>query len=279
MIKEHPSCIVHTYLQWLQDSDFDPSCKLCRDPLNNGSEVVRLMCHDVFHGQCLNNYISSNFNSGTAPAGYTCPTCSSKSVVPPDIAASPVAVALRSFISRAPWAALHSHTHPVIEARSVHLENVEPTSPSDIAISIPASPLAAPSSTPSIHQAQHLAPSVTTTPASVVAPSAPRPRPPVVAEGVVSRKAPGAAPMMEEDEDKYARRPANAWFAQLVGNTTSRVPVRTADPNASLKRTAILLILLVIGVVTLIEVLTRARPNGENDQFLDPHMNPNVRTE
>ena len=37
-------------------------------------------------------------------------------------------------------------------------------------------------------------------------------------DGVISRKvATSTAVSIPEDEDKYARRPANAWFAQLVG--------------------------------------------------------------
>eukprot|EP00047_Mylnosiga_fluctuans_P012010 m.24139 g.24139 ORF g.24139 m.24139 type:complete len:291 (-) comp3978_c0_seq1:166-1038(-) len=265
LVREHPTCIIRTYLQWLQDNDFDPACKLCREPLNNGEPTVRLLCHDVFHGRCLNNYVSTSFPSDTAPAGYTCPACAGKTVVPPDNAGGPVATALKQFLSTAPWASLHSASRAPAEQ------------PPSQARSIPALSAAGSDAAPAATVIDIPAPAPT-------APAAPRMpvRVPAAAghsDGIVSRKGtagPGAnAP---EDEDKYARRPANAWFAQLVGN--NRMPAhKPVDPNSGLKRAAVMLLLLVFGVITLIEVLTRARPAGDNDPLLDPALNPHVRTD
>ena len=50
-------CVVHSYVNWLEDSDFDPTCSLCSNALDQG-EVIRLVCYgEVFH-----NYFSSRFN-------------------------------------------------------------------------------------------------------------------------------------------------------------------------------------------------------------------------
>lgn len=37
-------CIVQSYLQWLQDSDYNPNCSLCNDPLA-AQDTVRLVCY------------------------------------------------------------------------------------------------------------------------------------------------------------------------------------------------------------------------------------------
>lgn len=39
-------CVVKSYKEWLQDSDYDPTCALCRHPLTeaNADEVIRLEC-------------------------------------------------------------------------------------------------------------------------------------------------------------------------------------------------------------------------------------------
>ena len=37
-------CIVQSYLQWLQDSDYNPNCRLCNIPLAN-RETTRLVCY------------------------------------------------------------------------------------------------------------------------------------------------------------------------------------------------------------------------------------------
>lgn len=39
-----PQCIVRSYLQWLQDSDYSPQCPLCEAPLGE-RETVRLICY------------------------------------------------------------------------------------------------------------------------------------------------------------------------------------------------------------------------------------------
>ncbi|XP_072737643.1 zinc finger protein-like 1, partial [Ciconia boyciana] len=52
LVSGHHKCIVQSYLQWLQDSDYSPDCPLCDSPLA-ARETVRLVCYDVFHWSCL----------------------------------------------------------------------------------------------------------------------------------------------------------------------------------------------------------------------------------
>uniref|UniRef100_A0A8C5U824 Zinc finger protein-like 1 n=1 Tax=Malurus cyaneus samueli TaxID=2593467 RepID=A0A8C5U824_9PASS len=44
LVSAHPKCIVRSYLQWLQDSDYSPQCPLCEAPLGE-RETVRLVCY------------------------------------------------------------------------------------------------------------------------------------------------------------------------------------------------------------------------------------------
>ncbi|EGD78850.1 serine/threonine protein kinase [Salpingoeca rosetta] len=80
----------------------------------------------------------------------------------------------------------------------------------------------------------------------------------------------------DTDADKYARRPANAWFAQVVGN---RFPARKNASEPSLRRAAILLIIGVIFLFTVIHLLTKVHVSSDDDPLLNPMMNPNIQTE
>ncbi|XP_053908435.1 zinc finger protein-like 1 [Cuculus canorus] len=44
LVSGHQKCIVQSYLQWLQDSDYSPDCPLCRCPLA-ARDTVRLVCY------------------------------------------------------------------------------------------------------------------------------------------------------------------------------------------------------------------------------------------
>eukprot|EP00127_Corallochytrium_limacisporum_P003108 Clim_evm37s146 gene=Clim_evmTU37s146 len=101
LMQDHANCIVKSYVQWLQDSDYDTDCGICRRPIGDGRETVRLLCYDIFHWECLNNYAAS-LPFTTAPAGYTCPKCN-KSIIPSQHSASPVAVALKEKLQRSEW--------------------------------------------------------------------------------------------------------------------------------------------------------------------------------
>lgn len=134
-------CIVQSYLQWLQDSDYNPNCSLCNDPLI-AQDTVRLVCYgeiinlicidssckmstanamkndfahlepchvafffpdpDVFHWSCLNT-LASRLPLHTAPAGYQCPVCQGPVFPSPNLA-SPIADQLREQLSSVNWA-------------------------------------------------------------------------------------------------------------------------------------------------------------------------------
>lgn len=119
-------CIVRSYLQWLQDSDYDPSCRLCGKVLGDESAgpCIRLVCYggypvltfdvfssatltlwlptDVMHWSCLDKY-ARQLPANTAPAGYTCPVCSGP-VFPANNVVSPVADCLKQVLAQVNWA-------------------------------------------------------------------------------------------------------------------------------------------------------------------------------
>ncbi|XP_075426006.1 zinc finger protein-like 1 isoform X2 [Ascaphus truei] len=97
----HAKCIVQSYLQWLQDSDYNPNCRLCNTLLSS-RDTVRLVCYDLFHWSCLND-LASQLPPNTAPAGYRCPSCQGP-IFPPTNLVSPVASTLQSKLSTVNWA-------------------------------------------------------------------------------------------------------------------------------------------------------------------------------
>uniref|UniRef100_A0A336M4K7 Zinc finger protein-like 1 homolog n=1 Tax=Culicoides sonorensis TaxID=179676 RepID=A0A336M4K7_CULSO len=104
MVRQHNKCIIQSYLQWLKDSDYDSSCKLCGNPLeseDNEKDCVRLICYHVFHWDCLNQFQLS-LPSNTAPSGRKCPMCSDPIFPPPNLV-SPVCEALRNRLSQVNW--------------------------------------------------------------------------------------------------------------------------------------------------------------------------------
>ncbi|CAF3423698.1 unnamed protein product [Rotaria sp. Silwood1] len=103
LVNEHPQCIVRSYISWLQDNDYNPNCSLCQRSLSETSEeTIRLICYDLFHWSCLNEYFRS-LPSHTAPDGYTCPTCHT-CIFPPSNLVSPVADRLREKLATVNWA-------------------------------------------------------------------------------------------------------------------------------------------------------------------------------
>lgn len=101
MVVNHTKCTVQSYIQWLKDSDFDSSCTLCGNPLDD-EDCVRLICYHVFHWKCL-NVKQQSLPANTAPGGHTCPTCSDP-IFPPVNLVSPVADVLRTRLGQVNWA-------------------------------------------------------------------------------------------------------------------------------------------------------------------------------
>nr|CAD7434422.1 unnamed protein product [Timema monikensis] len=94
-------CIVQSYLQWLQDSDYNPICELCTKELAT-EDCVRLICYHVYHWACLDQY-ARQLPATTAPAGYTCPSCK-VGIFPAVNLVSAVADVLREKLAGVNWA-------------------------------------------------------------------------------------------------------------------------------------------------------------------------------
>lgn len=110
LVSDHERCIVQSYVQWLQDSDYNPICILCKNLLKD-ELTVRLACYDVFHWACLDKY-ASGLPVNTAPAGYQCPKCK-EGIFPPSNIVSPVVDALRSKLETVKWSRV-ALGHPIL---------------------------------------------------------------------------------------------------------------------------------------------------------------------
>ncbi|TPX30212.1 hypothetical protein SmJEL517_g06171 [Synchytrium microbalum] len=100
ILSDHPRCVVQSYLAWLQDSDYDALCKLCKQQLTG--DVVRLTCFDLFHVDCINSHCAK-LPEHTASAGYSCPSCHVP-IIPPDNVNSQIAELVRNTFRDASWA-------------------------------------------------------------------------------------------------------------------------------------------------------------------------------
>ncbi|CAH8832923.1 unnamed protein product [Trichobilharzia szidati] len=86
---------------WIKDSDFNPSCSICREPFETDPSK-KCVFLDVYHWDCLNNYVLS-LPPTTTPAGYLCPLCD-QPIIPQANHGGPVAEALRTCLSEVDWA-------------------------------------------------------------------------------------------------------------------------------------------------------------------------------
>lgn len=93
-------CVIKSYLQWLKDSDYDSTCSLCGTNLED-EDCIRLICYDLFHKKCLNERQAA-LPANTAPSGHSCPSCTAI-IFPPQNLVSPVADALRIWLSQVTW--------------------------------------------------------------------------------------------------------------------------------------------------------------------------------
>ncbi|EEB09889.1 zfpl1, putative [Pediculus humanus corporis] len=133
MVTNHPRCIVQSYLQWLQDSDYNPVCDICMFELKK-EDCIRLSCYHVFHWACIDD-MGQKIPNTTAPSGYTCPTCKVELFPPPHLV-SPVAEALKQKLASVNWARaglglplLIEHNKPLQENRKIPVsDNSQSTS-------------------------------------------------------------------------------------------------------------------------------------------------------
>lgn len=289
LVANHAKCIVQSYLQWLQDSDYNPNCRLCNTLLSS-KETVRLVCYDLFHWSCLND-LASQLPPNTAPAGYQCPSCQGP-VFPPNNLVSPVASTLRDKLSLVNWARAGLGL-PLIE----EAETIEEVSQHDITDyrdwSVVNSTSDHLSESPEIAQqsgylyssapapiAQHGMSGGTSKDHAVVigdaagesvamnAASTPR-------KIYDTRDDAGSQDtVIDFDEDKYRRRPTLSWLARILRNRTGS----KSRPASTKQRFLIVLIIGVLGFLTLILLMSKwGRASAENDPNLDPLFNPHIR--
>ncbi|ETE62376.1 Zinc finger protein-like 1 [Ophiophagus hannah] len=252
IVANHAKCIVQSYLQWLQDSDYNPNCRLCNTLLSN-KETVRLVCYDLFHWSCLNE-MANQLPQNTAPAGYQCPSCQGP-VFPPTNLVSPVASALRDKLSTVNWARAGlrlplSSASTFAYSASCNFES------------------------PQQQQQQNLKNGSVADQHTIVSMSD---------GGSSSRKiydtreagvGQDSSTTIDFDEDKYRRRPTLSWLAQLLKN---RFGTRK-QPRSLMQRFVIFLLIGGIGFLTLVVVMMKlGRASADNDPSLDPKFNPHIR--
>nr|XP_048314113.1 zinc finger protein-like 1 isoform X3 [Myodes glareolus] len=229
LVANHAKCIVQSYLQWLQDSDYNPNCRLCNTPLAS-RETTRLVCYDLFHWACINER-AAQLPRNTAPAGYQCPSCNGP-IFPPANLAGPVASALREKLATVNWAraglglplideVVSPEPEPLNSSDFSDWSSFNATNPPvqeeiDSTSVAPAfySQVPHPPSSPS-HPEQHTVIHMGGTEALTHAPR----------KVYDTRDDDRTAGLHGDcDDDKYRRRPALGWLAQLLSQPLSSLP-------------------------------------------------------
>lgn len=133
ILSSHERCVVKSYLQWLQDSDFDSTCTLCSKSLAN-SPVARLLCLDVFHLECLDQYCKQKPHTTTSN-GYNCPTCQIK-IIPAANQTGPLATSLKQLLGNCSWALSHATATETIDTvkQPTYSSGIEPLYESKVRI-------------------------------------------------------------------------------------------------------------------------------------------------
>ncbi|CAF4107271.1 unnamed protein product [Rotaria sordida] len=260
LVNEHSQCIVRSYVSWLQDNDYNPNCALCQRSLTEtGDETIRLICYDLFHWSCLNEYFHS-FPNHTAPDGYTCPTCHT-CVFPPSNLVSPVADNVRNKLSTVNWA----NRLPILSSNDSNLsQDKQPllteTDNNGYVIVNPKISGEHIGSTSGLSHHPHR--SIDMIQGTTILTTRP-------------------SQMDSDDEDKYKRRSVFTWFARWLRSrqSTNRKGVsmnnRTQISRIRFTCYMILIILFVfITILTVLYHLTRGDNNENFDRISDPQFNP-----
>lgn len=292
MVTNHPKCIVQSYLQWLQDSDYNPICELCTKELYT-EDCVRLICYHVYHWTCLNEY-ARQMPATTAPAGYICPSCKVGLFPAPNLV-SPVADVLREKLACVNWARAglglpllsderedlskgenkNSVDDEISNNNSTNNENLNSFSrqlspkklvgdgflSNDV------------NSTPDVtlHSVVHVEDSVSTFSRSE---NYPGQHPHKVFEALDDSK----DILFDHDENKYKRRSAIEWFSRWWKSIASSSSRGRRAPAPLYRRYWMAAILFIVGLLTIIMVFSwLGRIATANDPSLDPLQNPQIR--
>ncbi|XP_038620494.1 zinc finger protein-like 1 [Tachyglossus aculeatus] len=282
LVANHAKCIVQSYLQWLQDSDYNPNCRLCNTLLST-RETARLVCYDLFHWACLAER-AARLPLHTAPAGYQCPSCSGP-IFPPGNLAGPVATALREKLATVNWARAGLGL-PLIDEAVPEPDTLDASDfPDWSAFNAGAAPgpeeTSAAAGTPPYYGGPPRPPPSPGRPEqhAVIHMGGPDPPPASAPRKVYDTREgdgdrPAAAAADDCDDDKYRRRPALGWLAQLL---RSRAGPRKR-PLTLVQRAGLLLLLGLLGFLALVVLMSRlGRAAADSDPNLDPLMNPHIR--
>ncbi|XP_065337995.1 zinc finger protein-like 1 [Cloeon dipterum] len=285
MVTNHPKCIVQSYLQWLQDSDYSPTCELCSRELEL-EDCVRLVCYHVYHWACLDQY-ARQLPATTAPAGYCCPSCK-KCLFPPSNLVSPVKDALREVLAGVNWARagldlpllsedkeqkpagerriLINETPNVINHVNGEAQSSTATPLQTARASTPKRPLSTISS--NVHSVVHMDNSVDT-PSFNRSDSLSHPGRKLVHD-VDEDRSTG----FDHDENKYKRRSAIEWLMRWWKSTTRPTSGRRIG-GGIYRRYLMLAVLFFVGFLTVIVIFSwLGRMATENDPNLDINQNP-----
>ncbi|XP_066996329.2 zinc finger protein-like 1 homolog [Anabrus simplex] len=293
MVTNHPKCIVQSYLQWLQDSDYNPICELCSQELA-GEDCVRLVCYHVFHWTCLNQY-ARDLPPTTAPAGYLCPSCK-VGIFPVPNLVSPVADVLREKLAGVNWARAGLGLPLLLEDRDEGIRpkvndnktlmssvtedissNQRPHTPDQSVVSN--SKFEHNHSGPSSNQlvnehsvvnVEDPLPTFSRTDGFPVSGQVPR----RVFEALDESR----ETFVDHDENKYKRRSAFEWFSRWWKSVLGPSPRRRTSGGHLYRRYWMAAILFFIGLLTLIVLFSwLGRMVTENDPNLDPKLDPQIR--
>lgn len=301
MVKNHPKCIVQSYLQWLQDSDYNPICELCTKELAS-EDCVRLICYHVYHWACLDQF-AHQLPPTTAPAGYMCPSCK-VGLFPAHNLVSPVADVLREKLAGINWARaglglpLLSEDHeqkPSGESRKLVTDDVPRMVSNHVedrgSASVPYSDVSnqrqnTPKRSMTHNNSVSSSNMVEGNPHSVVhvedTMSAFSRTESFPVSGQLPRRVFEALDdskdvLFDHDENKYKRRSAMEWFSRWWKSISGPVPRRKAGGHLY-RRYWMAAILLVIGLLTLIMIFSwLGRISTADDPSFDPLQNPNIR--
>lgn len=265
LVDQHQNCIVQSYLTWLQDSDYDAGCTLCKSSLSDAHRAtVRLLCLHIYHLECLDRW-ASQLPAYTAPAGFNCPTCK-EAVFPQPNMASPLVNALKTKLQACGWAKAGlgwSFVSPDLATNS--RESSESDRPNKKLAADETVLNVAPDSCSNVPFATRKQTSESDINALIRQLQEP-------GDGND-----GARSLDTDHADvKYKRRSALEYLSRwLRANNLSRPTVRPM----SCRRVLFVLLLVVIGMLTLITIVSRSseRFGAQDDPLLDPAANPHLR--
>lgn len=289
LVENHPKCVVQSYLQWLQDSDYDPTCRLCGKNLTDDGcgKCVRLQCYDVFHWSCLDEF-ARQLPSNTAPAGYACPACHT-GLFPASNVVSPVVDSLRQFLSTVNWARAGLGLPLIMETehppRPPTVNGPTANIPSSVSTGVHSQTAPSQSTAADVTNAHRSSQSQSVISVDETVPySRGVDRSELLSNiqklvGGMPDGVDGVNTSHDHDRDKYKRRPALQWLTHWFSSRTSASrPVK--DPNAGMKRFSVILLLILIGFITVIIIFTRlGKSVTDDDPFLDPMANPHIRVQ